>query len=111
MGHIVTATMIVAKTEDSERYLHKGNTVPEDVPSKERKRLLSAGLIEKVADPDPAPTSTGEAGPTKPAANAGLDKWLVYATEIGLEIPAEAADDKAKVRELVDAHEAATSTT
>lgn len=107
MGHVVTATMIVAKTEDSERYLDKGNTLPTDVPAEERKRLLSAGLIAKTEDPDPTQETTGDpgpSGPVKPAANAGVDKWLAFAGELGVEIPAAAVEDKAKVRELVDAH-------
>jgi hypothetical protein len=57
MGHIVTATLIVAKVEDTERYFEKGAVLPEGVSAKERKRLVEAGVIAPVeespkTDPD-----------------------------------------------------------
>lgn len=106
--HVVTAAMIVAQVpgaQGGETYLRKGRPLPESVEKDEVKRLLALGLVEKVTvevadeaqtDPPPAP---------KPAANAGLDKWVEYATAQGIEVPAGA--DKAAVVALVEAREGA----
>lgn len=54
MGHIVTATLIVAKFGDTERYFEKGATLPAGVTSEERKRLVAAGVVKYEKD-EPAP--------------------------------------------------------
>jgi hypothetical protein len=46
MAHIVTATLIVAKTGKSEQYFDKGAILPAGVSAEERKRLVAAGLVK-----------------------------------------------------------------
>jgi membrane protein involved in colicin uptake len=74
MGHIVTATLIVAKTGKTEQYFEKGATLPTGVSAEERKRLVAAGLIAAVeeapkADSDAEQTAAAEAA-AKAAAEA-----------------------------------------
>lgn len=40
--------------------------------------------------------------PAPPAPQAGVDKWLAYATLIGIDVPEESREDKAAIRSLVD---------
>lgn len=58
--HVVKATLIVVRVDDTERYLEKGTTLPEGVSAADRKRLTEAGLIEKA--PAPETTSTPATG-------------------------------------------------
>lgn len=58
--HVVKATLIVVRVDDTERYLEKGTTLPEGVSAADRKRLTEAGLIEKA--PAPEKTSTPATG-------------------------------------------------
>ena len=60
MAHIVTATLIVAKTGDTERYFDKGAVLPTSVSADEKKRLVAAGLVKYEKDA-PAATTTGSA--------------------------------------------------
>jgi hypothetical protein len=66
MGHIVTATLIVAKTGDTERYFDKGAVLPDSVTAEERKRLVAIGVV-KVERSAPAQT---DAAAEKAAADA-----------------------------------------
>ncbi|AYN58633.1 hypothetical protein QEO74_gp59 [Arthrobacter phage Nandita] len=59
--HVVKATLIVVRVDDTERYLEKGTTLPEGVSAADRKRLTEAGLIEKA--PAPQTTSTPATDP------------------------------------------------
>ncbi|QWY84212.1 hypothetical protein QEO77_gp11 [Arthrobacter phage Zaheer] len=58
--HVVKATLIVVRADDTEHYLEKGATLPEGVTAADRKRLTEAGLIEKA--PAPEKTSTPATG-------------------------------------------------
>ncbi|MDQ4502178.1 hypothetical protein [Sinomonas sp. ASV322] len=57
----MTATLIVAKVDDTERYFDKGAVLPAGVTAAERKRLVAAGLVADLAD-EPEPASGSEAG-------------------------------------------------
>lgn len=65
MGHIVTATLIVAKTGDTERYFDKNAILPDSVSAEERKRLVAVGLVKVVRD---APNSSDTAAEKAAAA-------------------------------------------
>ena len=86
------------------RILRQGALIPEGVEQTQLDGLVKRKLIEEVTE-----TSDAESGPQAPAANAGEDKWRSYAEAIGVEVPADA--DKARIRELVDAHAAAAAGT
>lgn len=72
MGHIVKATMIVAKTDSTERYFEKGAILPSSVSTEERKRLVAAGVVVYVkdvkasADEDKQPPTGDEKPPVDP---------------------------------------------
>ena len=92
------------------RIIPRGGIIPDGVDAEALKGLVKRGLIEKVkAGPDTGDTGSGGTGDgtQAPHANAGEDKWREYATGLGIEVPADA--DKAKIRELVDAHKSAQS--
>lgn len=116
--HVVAATMVVVKVpgaQGGEVYLRKGQLLPATVEASERKRLTGLGLVTEVkaaapavvtpSDPPPAPPAPPAPPVEKPAPNAGPEKWAAYAASLGIEVPADA--DKARVRDLVEAHEAA----
>lgn len=64
--HVVKATLIVVRVDDTERYLEKGTPVPEGVSAADRKRLTEAGLIEKAAAPETNSTpATGSGSGTQ----------------------------------------------
>lgn len=71
MAHIVTATMIVAKTGNTEQYFDRGVVLPEIVDAKERQRLLNAGLIAVVKTS--APVSDAAKAKADAAAKAKAD--------------------------------------
>ncbi|MCW3766465.1 hypothetical protein OCL88_08260 [Paenarthrobacter sp. PAE-2] len=68
MGHIVTATLIVAKTGDTERYFDKGAILPTSVSAEEKKRLVAAGLVKY--EKDASSGASGDAAAAKAAADA-----------------------------------------
>lgn len=70
MGHIVTATLIVAKTGDTERYFDKGAVLPASVTTEERKRLVAAGLVKFEKD---APTAAEAAEKASADAKAAAE--------------------------------------
>lgn len=79
MGHIVTATLIVAKVGDTERYFAKGAPLPVGVVAEERKRLVAAGVVkyekdEPAPDPDAAAKAEAEAKADADAAAAAEAK-------------------------------------
>jgi len=96
------------------RIIRAGGLIPEGVEQEQLDSLEKRGLIEKVKATRSSKTSGagsqgggdgGDSGEVKaPAANAGEDKWREYATVLGIDVPADA--DKAKIREMVDAHDA-----
>jgi tetraacyldisaccharide-1-P 4'-kinase len=90
MGHIVTATLIVAKFGDTERYFEKGATLPAGVSAAERKRLVGAGLVTVVeeapkADPD------AEQAAAEAAAKAAAEAEAKAAAEAEAKAKATAA--------------------
>lgn len=61
--HVVKATLIVVRVDDTERYLEKGATLPEGVSAADRKRLTEVGLIEKAPVQETTSTpATGSGG-------------------------------------------------
>lgn len=75
MAHIVTATLIVAKTGDTEQYFEKGAVLPAGVSAQERKRLVEAGVVALVkesprADPAEAEAKAAAEAEAKAAAEA-----------------------------------------
>jgi len=50
MAYIVTATQMVAKLDNSERYFEKGDVLPAGVSNAECKRLVAAGVVAYVKD-------------------------------------------------------------
>lgn len=101
MGHIVTATLIVAKVGDTERYFAKGAPLPVGVVAEERKRLVAAGVVkyekdEPAPDPEAAAKAAAEAA-TKATAHAKAEADAKAAADAKAEADARAtADAKAK---------------
>lgn len=102
---VKAAAAVINAGTATERYLYRGARVPTGVSAEELKRLTSLGLVEAIAVEEKSDRTPP--APTKPAANAGLDKQKAWAERLGIEVPADA--DKAKVLELIAAHEAAQS--
>ncbi len=68
--HVVTATLIVAKTGNTERYFERGAVLPDGVTLEERKRLVGLGLVKVVKveeTAEPAQTDPAQTGITPPA--------------------------------------------
>lgn len=81
MAHIVTATLIVAKTGDTEQYFEKGTVLPGGVSAQERKRLVEAGVVALVKEvPDPERAAAAEAA-VKAAAEAKAEADAKAAAE------------------------------
>jgi len=61
MAHIVTGPLVITKKEDgADLYLYENSIVPDRVGADELKRLVSLGVVEKIADskaPAKAPTA------------------------------------------------------
>lgn len=87
MAHIVTATLIVAKFGDTERYFEKGAPLPAGVTADERKRLVAAGLVKIVKD---EPTADPDAEAKAKAAAADEAKAKADAAEAKAAADAEA---------------------
>lgn len=90
MGHIVTATLIVAKTGNTEQYFEKGAILPQGVSATERKRLVAVGLVKYEKDA-PATTQAANADAEKAAA----EKAAAEAKAAEAEAAKKAAADKA----------------
>lgn len=116
----VAAALVVVKVpgaQGGEVYLRRGQLLPVTVVAAEIKRLLGRDLIRKSDRPEPLATGAAPDLPAdevpppppapEPAANAALDTWVGYAKGLGIEVPDGA--DKVQVRELVEAHKAATA--
>lgn len=93
MANKVTATMVTARTKnDRIVYLYRGDEVGEDITPASIKHLKSLGFvtddeapalaeIEQPEDDTPPAVVGGDV--PKPAGNAGLDEWTLYARSQG----------------------------
>lgn len=104
MAHIVTATMIVAKTGNTEQYFDRGVVLPEIVDAKERQRLLKAGLIAVVKTS--APVSDAAKAKADAAATAKVNADVAAMAKADKDAKA-AAEKEAAAKAAAEAKEAA----
>jgi hypothetical protein len=91
-GYTVTAPLVTARTENGRIvYLYFGDVVPSGLAQDSVDHLRDLGFIKGGSEPAatilPAPAVDEVAAPVaqleKPAGNAGLDEWTVYARSQG----------------------------
>lgn len=52
-------------------------------------------------------TPSAGSAPSRPAGNSGADKWLAYAAAVGVDVPADASEDRDAIKALIKAKEEA----
>ena len=90
-GYTVTAPLVTARTENGRIvYLYFGDLVPSGLSQESIDHLRELGFVRGGDEPTatilPAPevrVFEGVSGVDKPAGNAGLDEWTVYARSQG----------------------------